>query len=282
MGRGLPLKLKVKTRSVAVVLVFGAIFFVVLTLFLDILRSKLQHTGYYFSESFLFSSFWWLFPLILFAQFYFIKKYPFNTFLFYPVFILLPVLIHLIAFPLLVWILSGIFYDHTFSITQTFRFTLSEHFFELLILYALPVLFRRSILQKVYPSKREFTPQPLKKSQGFVTSILVNTGNATCKIDVAAIHFISANPPYVNIHTGGKKYLHTATLKSFTELLDPSIFIRIHKSTIVHIDFVESYTSRHNGDYDLTLQNNESIRLSRNYAKHFLACFTSAHHVALK
>ncbi len=282
MGRELPFKWKVKTVSVAVVLIFGAVFFVVLTLFLDILRSKLQHTGYYFSESFLFSSFWWLFPLILFGQVYFIKKYSINTLLFYPLFILLPVLIHLIAFPLLVWILSGIFYDHIFSVAQTFRFTLSDHFFELLILYALPVIFRKSILQKVYPSKREFTAQPLKKSQEFVTSFLVNTGNATSKIDVAAIHFISANPPYVNIHTEMKKYLHTATLKSFIELLDPSNFIRIHKSTIVQIRFVESYTSRHNGDYELTLQNNETLRLSRNYAKHFLESFNSTHRVELK
>lgn len=56
-------------------------------------------------------------------------------------------------------------------------------------------------------------------------------------------------------------------------------FIRIHKSNLVNIDFVESFVSRFNGDYDLTLSNNVTLRISRNYAADFKKAFKQSHHL---
>ena len=54
-------------------------------------------------------------------------------------------------------------------------------------------------------------------------------------------------------------------------------FVQIHKSLIVNLAHVESYKSRLNGDYDITMSNGTSLRLSRTYARAFKAKFEGSH-----
>ncbi|MGH9949634.1 MAG: LytR/AlgR family response regulator transcription factor, partial [Pyrinomonadaceae bacterium] len=74
-----------------------------------------------------------------------------------------------------------------------------------------------------------------------------------------------------------KRYLHNETLKSILETLDNETFVRIHKSLIVNISNVRSYKSRLNGDYDLTVADGTSLRLSRTYAATFKEKFRRGH-----
>ena len=59
------------------------------------------------------------------------------------------------------------------------------------------------------------------------------------------------------------------TLKSLSEKLDNRLFVRIHKSEIVNLSKVQSYQSRQNGDYDVTISDSSVLRISRNFAKDF-------------
>ncbi len=103
--------------------------------------------------------------------------------------------------------------------------------------------------------------------------IIVSNGTNNIPVAVNDIMYITASTPYIVLHLESKQHLHSETLKSIQEQLDKSRFIRVHKSTIVNIDKVTSYKSRSNGDYDLTLQNGATTRLSRNFASGFKACF---------
>ena len=87
---------------------------------------------------------------------------------------------------------------------------------------------------------------------------------------------ISSDSPFLSIQLESKKYLSTETLKSLTGKWDPQVFIRIHRSAIVNISKVTSCVSRRNGDYDLTLSNGASVRLSGNYASAFNKHFHSS------
>ncbi|MBK7426438.1 MAG: LytTR family transcriptional regulator DNA-binding domain-containing protein [Saprospiraceae bacterium] len=51
--------------------------------------------------------------------------------------------------------------------------------------------------------------------------------------------------------------------------MDITQFVRIHKSSIINIEKVKSYTSRLNGDFDVLMENGIKLRLSRNYVKLF-------------
>ncbi len=107
---------------------------------------------------------------------------------------------------------------------------------------------------------------------------MVTEGIRSLSIAVSDVFYFSANSPYINIHVKHKQYLHNESLKSVAEKIDTHNFIRIHKSTIVNINQVESYTSRLNGDYDLVLFDGTILRVSRNYA----GAFKERHRVALK
>lgn len=100
-------------------------------------------------------------------------------------------------------------------------------------------------------------------------SIHIKTGNEFKKILLSEIRYFQSESPYIRVQTQDKSYLHNATLKEMELLLDPNIFIRIHKSTIINLNFMDSYVSRNNGDYDIKMTNGDILRLSRNYASSF-------------
>ncbi len=242
-----------------------------ITIAQDYLRSAFRNQAFYLSEALIFSSFWLVFLPLFYVQFVSLKKFGRP----YPVkllFIILPALFHLLLYPGLVWITSWLFYYHTYAFDQTLRYTLSEHLYVVLLFYFL------SFLAHEYFKKRvSAIEQRLKNTasdpEKFITSLLVSNGVQHLKIGVSNILFIKASSPYISLHLADKKYLQKRTLKSLSEMLDGKLFIRIHKSVLINIRHVKSYKSRSNGDYDLLMSNNSSVRLSRNYADQFMKKF---------
>jgi two-component system LytT family response regulator len=58
--------------------------------------------------------------------------------------------------------------------------------------------------------------------------------------------------------------------RSISELeqdLDPAIFCRIHRSTIVNLDRIRGLTLNEDGEYEVLLENKTKLRLSRSYRK---------------
>jgi len=270
-----------KNRKVVFILLLSVLVFVVLALAQDLLTARLKNSAFYFSEAFMFSSFWWIFAPLLFAQYLVLKKrYPARTGS-WLLLVIVPTVIHLFAFPFLVWLLSKLFYYHTYRFQQTFNYTLSEHTYLLVLFYALPVAARPFFIKKASPGE---TMTDVQKNEAvpFLYSILVSEGNKKLAIDIAAIQYFSANPPYINIYYQDKRYLHAGALKAISRELNPEQFVRIHRSTIVNMQMVASYTTRLNGDYDLLLNNNIQLRVSRNYAADFKNAFSKTHRFAAK
>lgn len=251
--------------------------FILSTMAIDWLNAFVNQYSFYFSESFLFSSFWWIFiPLIIFQQ-YFSKLYKskFATFLL----IIIPLFVHLFVYPAVVWLLSTVFYNHSFAYLQTLLYELESYSFILLIVYTLPFILLKNINQVQTTQNISNTLSFELPANKIISSIPVSDGRKKQVIQTADILYIMASSPYIHIHTGQKKYIHNQSLKSISLQLDGAIFIRIHKSYIVNIKAVSFYTSRQNGDYDITLINGTRLRLSRNYAALFRQNMEIAHQV---
>jgi DNA-binding LytR/AlgR family response regulator len=226
----------------------------------------------------LFSSFWWIFVPLLFVQHSVIKNRNTPKLEFQLAVIVLPIIIHFFTFPLLVWILSKTFYYHTYAFQQVVRYTLSEHLYLLVLLYSLPILAFQYFSNKI--SKEEIsTIKESNDARQFIDTILVAEANKKYVIAVSEICYFAANPPYITIYANDEKHLHNETLKSISTKLNPAQFVRIHKSTIVNIKMVAAYTTRLNGDYDLTMKNNTSLRVSRNFAADFKSLLLKTHQV---
>jgi two-component system LytT family response regulator len=71
---------------------------------------------------------------------------------------------------------------------------------------------------------------------------------------------------YVRLHTGDRVHLTRATLTQVADEVDPSRFIRIHRSLIVAVDRIRSVRSHTSGGYIVELSTGVRLRGSRQYA----------------
>jgi two-component system LytT family response regulator len=69
----------------------------------------------------------------------------------------------------------------------------------------------------------------------------------------------------VRIHRGDGSHLIRNTLSGLAGRLDPSRFVRIHRSTIVNIDRVAEVQPWAGGDYIAILKNRKTLRVSRTF-----------------
>jgi two-component system LytT family response regulator len=73
--------------------------------------------------------------------------------------------------------------------------------------------------------------------------------------------------PASNNLSDGKENTHILrkTMKQLEEHLDPKLFIRNHRSTIVNKDYIEKFCSQASGEYLLVLKNGKELKVSRSY-----------------
>ena len=87
----------------------------------------------------------------------------------------------------------------------------------------------------------------------------------TVRVDVSTIDWIDAAGDYMCVHADGRTYVLRETMKSLEAVLDPKLFQRVHRSTIVNVRRVRRLRPHTNGEYFLTLDDGQEIKLSRSY-----------------
>ena len=90
-------------------------------------------------------------------------------------------------------------------------------------------------------------------------------GGKTTWVSQSDIRWIDAAGDYMCVHVGGETHIMRKTMKSLEKELDPSILLRIHRSTIVNISQVKNMKAHINGEYFLTLKCGHTVKLSRSY-----------------
>ena len=95
--------------------------------------------------------------------------------------------------------------------------------------------------------------------------LLVPEGERLQLLDSAAIEWLEADDNYVHVHTANRKYLLRRTLQDLLAQLGEQRFARIHRSAAVNIAAIGSFTPLFKGDYEVSLRNGRTLRLSRRY-----------------
>ena len=93
----------------------------------------------------------------------------------------------------------------------------------------------------------------------------IRQGRETVRVPVVSIRWIDAAGDYMCIHAGNDTHILRGTMKELEELLDPKLFQRVHRSTIVNLRLVKSLRAHMNGEYFLTLDGGHELKLSRTY-----------------
>ena len=116
--------------------------------------------------------------------------------------------------------------NQPFIIFRNFKFGLLEYFLIISIIYFLIIL-----LLQLFSSKDIISEAPASYTQ----NLILTKSSSNHIIPVSTIISIHANTPYVQVITVDKKYLDQTSLKELKQQLDPKIFIRVHKSTIINL-----------------------------------------------
>jgi two-component system LytT family response regulator len=93
----------------------------------------------------------------------------------------------------------------------------------------------------------------------------IRQGRETVRVQISAIDWIDAAGDYMCIHADGQTHILRGTMKELEEYLDPKLFQRVHRSTIVNLNRVQSLRAHMNGEYFLTLEGGNELKLSRTY-----------------
>ena len=102
--------------------------------------------------------------------------------------------------------------------------------------------------------------------------LAIKDGSSITFVPIKDIDWIDAAGDYMCVHVGGATHIMRTTMKELESKLDPSIFQRVHRSTIVNLHRVEKVSSHINGEFHLTLSCGSSLKMSRSYkekVKHF-------------
>jgi two-component system LytT family response regulator len=97
------------------------------------------------------------------------------------------------------------------------------------------------------------------------TRIMIRSGGRILFLRTDEIDWIAAEDNYVGIHVGRDTYLLRNTMASMEERLDPTMFLRIHRSTIVNLDRIRELKPLFHGDYSVLLQDGTKLTLARTY-----------------
>lgn len=107
--------------------------------------------------------------------------------------------------------------------------------------------------------------QSIVDEKNYIKIINVKEKGTVLALDLSDILWFNSSGNYIEIHHTTKKYLIRQTFANLLLQLDPQTFIRVHRSSIVNIDFIEKIDYIKNGEYRITLKDSSKITSSRNF-----------------
>ncbi|KGE88086.1 LytR/AlgR family response regulator transcription factor [Phaeodactylibacter xiamenensis] len=108
------------------------------------------------------------------------------------------------------------------------------------------------------------TESLLEEKQTYPERILVQSGRRLINLAVQRIIRVEADGDYSRLITGEQTYLSNYGIGKIEDRLDPKVFIRVHRSSIINIHYVES-VDKYASSYDVKMQNGDVVRVSRGY-----------------
>jgi len=96
------------------------------------------------------------------------------------------------------------------------------------------------------------------------------------EIPVTQIQVIEASGNYVRIYASGKIHMMREAISCLQAKLDPSIFIRAHRSYLVNLRCISCLSSQEGGAPLLCLQDGNTIPIGPNYRDEIVRLFDSA------
>lgn len=99
----------------------------------------------------------------------------------------------------------------------------------------------------------------------YETHLNIKDRGQITRVDVTAIEWIDAAGDYMCLHAEDKTHILRETMKNMEKRLNPELFQRVHRSTIINIGKVKELQPTSGGKYQITLESGAELQVSRNY-----------------
>ncbi|MGI4721627.1 MAG: LytR/AlgR family response regulator transcription factor [Janthinobacterium lividum] len=138
--------------------------------------------------------------------------------------------------------------------------------------------FSRERLAQALAHARSRRPQPAQalaavvqeaaRRHGHLERILIKDGARVHVVPTNTVDYIEAQDDYVQVTAGGKAWLKNGRLSELEAQLDPQVFIRIHRSTIVNVGAIARIEPASKDNYCAVLKDGTKLPISRSgYAR---------------
>jgi two-component system, LytTR family, response regulator len=99
----------------------------------------------------------------------------------------------------------------------------------------------------------------------FDARLVIKTKGRIVFLNVDEIDWVEAAANYVRLNVGKESYLFRETISGTSERLNPSQFIRIHRSVIVNVGKIKELIPVNSGEYVVVLKSGKELSCSRGY-----------------
>ena len=105
----------------------------------------------------------------------------------------------------------------------------------------------------------------------YIRRVLVRDANGFAVVPTHRIHWLAADDNDVIVHADGKQHRVRSTLSGLAARLDPSQFVRVHRSAIVNVECVREVQTWFGGDLVAILTDGTRVNVGRSFKDAFLA-----------
>jgi two-component system LytT family response regulator len=98
-----------------------------------------------------------------------------------------------------------------------------------------------------------------------LTQLLIKQPGRYYFVAAEQIQYLEARGNYVLLYVDGQPHPMRTTLRELEGQLDPQVFLRVHRSFIVNVNFVQELHPWTHGEYVLTLPDGTHLTSSRSY-----------------
>lgn len=97
--------------------------------------------------------------------------------------------------------------------------------------------------------------------------IFVQKSEKLINLPVEEIEHLEASGDYTILTTKNDQFVSSSGIGKLEEILNPEIFIRVHRSTIININSLKEIEKHFNGGMIVKMNNGKTFPVSRTYAK---------------
>ncbi len=126
-----------------------------------------------------------------------------------------------------------------------------------------PDAISRRLLQMLKEKDPSLLAEETESDEPHLERIAVQGRGKARIVSVDDVTHITADGSYAELHTGDDTHVIRERMKTLAARLDPSEFVRVHRSAIVRLDEVELILRSGGGDYAVRLHNGTTLSVSR-------------------